>query len=93
MPLSNVDRQILDTLHLVIDADQNKKIEHLIKVVRVLWRQGEQLESVIAASKDHIRLKTGSASIEMKSDGSIDIKGNNIEIKGSGRVDIKGAKI
>lgn len=38
---------------------------------------------------DQITLKTGSASITMKSNGDITIKGNNITIQGSGKVNVK----
>ncbi|MDH5573731.1 MAG: type VI secretion system tip protein VgrG, partial [Gammaproteobacteria bacterium] len=38
---------------------------------------------------DEITLKTGSASIVMKKNGDITIKGNNIKIQGSGKVDVK----
>jgi hypothetical protein len=93
MPLNLSDKLNLNNLHLLIEDDQNTKIAHLIKVVRILWQQVEHLESQISASKDRISLRTGSASFEMKADGTIEIKGNNIAIKGSGRVDIKGAKV
>jgi len=42
---------------------------------------------------DQIILKTGSASITMKKNGDITIKGKNINIKGSGNVVIKGSKV
>ncbi len=38
---------------------------------------------------DQIVLKTGSASITMKSNGDISIKGNNITVQGSGKVNVK----
>jgi type VI secretion system secreted protein VgrG len=38
---------------------------------------------------DSIVLKTGSASIEMKKDGTIQIKGKDIAIMGSGKIDVK----
>lgn len=44
-------------------------------------------------AEDQITLKTGSASITMKKNGDIVIKGNNIKIQGSGDVILKGAKI
>ncbi len=40
---------------------------------------------------DQIVLRTGSASIAMKSNGDITIKGNNITIQGSGNVNLKAA--
>ncbi len=42
---------------------------------------------------DEIIIKTGSASISMKKDGTIEIKGKDISVKGSGDVVIKGSKI
>ena len=42
---------------------------------------------------DQITLKSGSASITMKKNGDITIKGKNINIKGSGNVIIKGSKV
>jgi type VI secretion system secreted protein VgrG len=44
-------------------------------------------------SGDQIVLQTGSASITMKKNGDITIKGNNINIKGSGNVVIKGSNV
>jgi type VI secretion system secreted protein VgrG len=38
---------------------------------------------------DSITLKTGSASITMKKDGTITLQGKNITIKGSGKVNVK----
>ena len=42
---------------------------------------------------DQLTLKCGSASIILKKDGKIQIKGKDINIKGSGNVKIKGSKI
>jgi type VI secretion system secreted protein VgrG len=44
-------------------------------------------------AEDEITLKTGSASIVMKKNGDIQIKGNKITIKGDGDITIKGSKI
>ncbi len=38
---------------------------------------------------DSITIKTGSASISMKEDGTIEIKGKNISIDGSGKINVK----
>ena len=37
-------------------------------------------------------LKTGDASITMKKDGTIEIKGKDILINGSGQIDVKASK-
>ncbi|MCP4494622.1 MAG: type VI secretion system tip protein VgrG [Gammaproteobacteria bacterium] len=51
---------------------------------------GKKIEVVAG---DQIVLKTGSASITMKSNGDISIKGKNISVQGSGNVTIKGSKV
>lgn len=50
-------------------------------------------KKILLNADDEIILKTGSASIIMKKNGDITIKGNNINVKGSGSVVIKGSKV
>jgi hypothetical protein len=82
-------RQTIDRLHNLADAHLDQDVQHLIKVVRVLWHQVERLERVISVSGDEIILKTGGASIVMKKDGTIDIKGKDIAVTASGRISVK----
>jgi type VI secretion system secreted protein VgrG len=53
-------------------------------------KSGKKIE---IEGKDEISLKCGDASITMKKNGDIDIKGKKINIKGSGDVIVKGSKI
>lgn len=50
-------------------------------------------DAITMNAMKEIVLKTGSASITMKSNGDITLKGNNINIKGSGNITIKGSKV
>jgi type VI secretion system secreted protein VgrG len=50
-------------------------------------------KTITMNADDKITIKTGSASIVMKSNGDITISGANINIKGSGNVVVKGNKI
>lgn len=50
-------------------------------------------KTITMTADDQITLKTGSASIVMKSNGDITISGANINVKGSGNVVVKGSKI
>lgn len=50
-------------------------------------------KSINMQADDEIVLQTGSASITMKKNGDITIKGNNITVNGSGNVVIKGSKV
>ncbi len=54
---------------------------------------GLKAKKISLQADDEIMLKTGSASITMKKNGDITIKGNNINVKGSGNVVIKGSKV
>ncbi len=50
---------------------------------------GEVGKSLTLTAGDEIVLKTGSASIIMKKNGDITIKGKNIKLNGSGKIDVK----
>lgn len=89
-----------------VDELQRKQIEHLTKHVRVLWNHIERLEAALAvtqkpaapvtkelslASMTSVALRAGAASIVLKADGTIQIKGKDITIDGSGKVTAKAA--
>lgn len=50
-------------------------------------------KKITLKAEDQLEIKVGSASITVKKNGDIDIKGKNINLKGSGNVIIKGSKI
>ncbi len=50
-------------------------------------------DSILISSDKEITLKSGSASIVLKKNGDITIKGKNINVKGSGKVVLKGSKV
>jgi type VI secretion system secreted protein VgrG len=50
-------------------------------------------DGILIDSKKEIVIKSGSASITLKKNGDIEIKGKKISVKGSGDVVIKGSKI
>jgi len=45
-------------------------------------------KNLVIDAGDSVTIKTGSASITMKKDGTIHIEGKDISIKGSGKIDI-----
>ncbi|UZJ44277.1 type VI secretion system tip protein TssI/VgrG [Marinimicrobium sp. C6131] len=54
---------------------------------------GLSAKSINLQADDEITLKTGSAMIQLKSNGDITISGANINVKGSGNVVLKGSKV
>ena len=65
------------------------QIEHLNKVVKLLWNEVEQLRQFISVAHNQVVVKIGEASIVLKPNGSIEIKGREITVAGSGRVAVK----
>lgn len=53
-----------------------------------LWDHIERLDELIFRSDEFI-IKRGDASVVLKKDGTIVIKGKNISVDGAGRIDIK----
>lgn len=49
-------------------------------------------KNLVIDAGDSVTIKTGSASITMKKDGTITIKGKDITIEGSGAIDVKASK-
>ena len=84
-----IDQTILDGLELNMIIDEKKQIQHLTKVVKVLRHKLERLERVISFSRNQVTIQTGSASVELKVDGTIEIKGMNITLQAIGRINVK----
>jgi hypothetical protein len=86
-PRPSVNRYLLDSLIFQRESSLEKKTDRLIQVIKHLHDQIEFLQGVI--SDDHITLTTGGASIVLKSDGSVVIRGNNITVESSGGTSVK----
>jgi hypothetical protein len=65
------------------------QIDHLNKVVKLLWQEVAQLRSFISVAHNEVIIKNGAASVILKPDGRIEIKGKDITIAGSGKVMVK----
>jgi len=78
--------------HAMLDGAPNYSTEVLTQHVRGLWHHVGLLEhqaGFAGSPQDEVILQVGSASITLKKDGTIIIKGNNITIEGSGKINIK----
>jgi hypothetical protein len=71
------------------NANPHQTLDYHRKHIRALWHHVERLENFISASGDAITIKTGDASITLKKDGTILIKGKDISIQGWGKIEVK----
>ena len=81
---------IQDLNSITWNTSQDQQLAHHKKHIQVLWNHIERLEQAIQVKGDgSVTVTVGQASITLKKNGDIAIKGKNIEINGSGRIDIK----
>ncbi len=72
------------------DLSESVKGEYRETVTK---QYGLSAKTISLQADDEITLKTGSAMIQLKSNGDITISGANINVKGSGNVVLKGSKV
>jgi hypothetical protein len=85
---------VQDFNSLVANMSQDQQLAYHKRHIQVLWNHIERLEEFISTQRDgSITIAVGQASITLKKNGDISIKGNNIDIKGMGSVEIKGSKV
>jgi hypothetical protein len=83
-------QMLIDHLLIIANRSQDEKLKHLEHAVKLLYRLiGSLFGRLSEFQHDHITLSTGNASIVLKKDGTIQIKGTNIIIEGSGPVVVK----
>lgn len=81
-----------------LDSSLTFSPEVLTRHVRALWHHVGQLErgagsaATAGVSGEEIMIQVGAASILLKKDGTIHIKGKDITIEGSGQINIKSSK-
>jgi hypothetical protein len=82
---------MIEIPELIIRAtvSTDPQIDHLNKVVKLLWHEVAHLRRFISVDHNEVIVKNGAASIVLKPDGRIDIKGSQITIAGSSKVIVK----
>lgn len=88
----NLDETIGNSMTLQVAQNINENVggNHSEQVQNSFSLKAQR---ITLQADDQIVLKTGSAQIVMRSNGDVQIKGNNIQLKGSGNIIIKGNKI
>ncbi len=80
---------IMDVQGLKIDVAQSKELAYHKKHIQVLWRHLQNIEKVLSVSDGQVIVKTGDASITLKKDGTVNIKGRDINVEGWGKINMK----
>jgi len=88
----NHSESIAKNMTITIGKDLKESVDGQY-AENVTKEYGLKAKKISLQADDEIILKTGSASIIMKKNGDITIKGNNISVKGSANVVIKGSKV
>jgi hypothetical protein len=74
------------------DASREWNIANLTNHIRALWHHVARLERNAAPQTDVV-FRTGEASITLKRDGTIILKGKDITIEGWGNVSVKASSV
>ena len=56
------------------------KVEHLTKLVHILWKEAERLESIVQVIPEGLRIKCGRSEVTVLRNGGIVIDGMRIAI-------------
>jgi len=86
MPGSKSDAALaLAGLSLAIEGDLNTKVDRLTKLVHILWKDAERLESIVQVIPEGLRIKAGISEILVLKNGGIMIDGQRIRLKTPGK--------
>jgi hypothetical protein len=81
---------IQDVVNQVVNNNQSEQLALHKRHIRALWHHIEQLEEFISTHRDgSITISVGQASVTLKKNGDITLKGKNIDIQSSGKIDVK----
>lgn len=74
-----------DTLaRLTLEA----KVERLTKLVHILWKEAERLESIVKVIPEGLQIKTGMSEVTVLRNGGIIIKGQRILVEAPGKQEL-----
>jgi len=65
----------------VAQATLEAKVERLTKLVHILWKEAERLESIVQVIPEGLRIKTGFSEVTVLRNGGIIISGQRIHLK------------
>ena len=77
-----------------LDADAQSrltleaKVERLTKLVHILWKEAEKLESIVKVIPEGLQIKTGMSEVTVLRNGGIVIKSQRILVEAPGKQEL-----
>ncbi len=69
-------------------ATLEAQVERLTKLVHILWKEAERLESIVKVIPEGLQIKTGMSEVTVLRNGGIIIKGQRILIEAPGKQEL-----
>ncbi len=75
----------LGAANLAIEANLIARVERLTKLVHILWKEAERLESLVKVIPEGLQIKTGFSEVTVLRNGGIVIKGLRVLVETPGK--------
>lgn len=66
-------------------ANLEAKVERLTKLVHILWKEAERLESIVKVIPEGLQIKTGFSEVTVLKNGGVVIKGLRVLVETPGK--------
>ena len=78
---------VLSATNLAIEANLIARVERLTKLVHILWKEAERLESLVKVIPEGLQIKTGFSEFTVLKNGGIMIKGLRVLVQTPGKTE------
>ena len=79
---------VLSATNMVIEAGLAQKVERLTKLVHILWKEAEKLESYVKVIPEGLQIKADFSEILVLKNGGIRIAGQRVLVTAPGKSDL-----
>jgi hypothetical protein len=79
---------VLSATNMAIEAGLAQKVERLTKLVHILWKEAEKLESYVKVIPEGLQIKADFSEILVLKNGGIRIAGQRVLVTAPGKSDL-----
>lgn len=73
---------------MLASATLEARVERLTKLVHILWKEAEKLESIVQVTPGGLRIKAGPSEILVHKDGEVTITGMSIKLRSATKIQL-----